>query len=167
LNNSGAPSSGINKGSNLGAGASSESGAKGAGVAGAGGAQASKVPLTQQAATTGSSPAVKAASEKTSNADQNRLDWKIFKDLSSYIWPKNDRGVKIRVVVALGLLVLGKILNVQVPFFFKDIIDKLNVEFPVESTVLGVVGAVILGCKWGQILNKGNDIDFFGQEASH
>lgn len=75
------------------------------------------------------------------------MDWKIIKDLSSYIWPKNDRGVKIRVVVALGLLVMGKMLNVQVPFFFKDIIDKLNVEFPVESTVVGVVGAVILGCK--------------------
>jgi ABC transporter ATM len=101
------------------------------------------------------SPTVKAAAEKAStNMDQNKLDWKIFKDLSTYIWPKNDRGVKIRVVVALGLLVLGKLLNVQVPFFFKDIIDKLNVEFPVESTVLGVVGAVILGCKFAFCCNK-------------
>ncbi|KAF9093413.1 Iron-sulfur clusters transporter atm1, mitochondrial [Mortierella sp. AD031] len=136
LKNTNEPPSGINKAPNSGEGSS------GAGTAG--GVYASKIPLGQQAAT-GSSPVVKAATEKTSNADQNRLDWKIFKDLSSYIWPKNDRGVKIRVVVALGLLVVGKILNVQVPFFFKDIIDKLNVEFPVGSTVLGVVGAVILG----------------------
>ncbi|KAF9585944.1 Iron-sulfur clusters transporter atm1, mitochondrial [Lunasporangiospora selenospora] len=85
------------------------------------------------------------AAEKAANAEQNKMDWKIFKELSGYIWPKDDRGVKIRVVVALSLLVMGKLLNVQVPFFFKDIIDKLNVEFPVGATVIGVVGAVILG----------------------
>jgi ABC transporter ATM len=96
---------------------------------------------------TGLSASATKASEKASNAEQNRLDWKIFKELSTYIWPKDDRGVKIRVITALGLLVMGKILNVQVPFFFKDIIDKLNTEFPVEATVLSVVGAVILGCK--------------------
>ncbi|GJJ68195.1 ATP-binding cassette, subfamily B, mitochondrial transporter ATM [Entomortierella parvispora] len=95
--------------------------------------------------TAANAAAAAKASEKAANTEQNKLDWKIFKELSSYIWPKDDRGVKIRVVTALALLVMGKILNVQVPFFFKDIIDKLNVEFPVESTVLGVVGAVIMG----------------------
>jgi len=102
---------------------------------------------TSSTATAANAAAGAKASEKAANTEQNKLDWKIFKELSSYIWPKDDRGVKIRVVSALALLVMGKILNVQVPFFFKDIIDKLNVEFPVESTVLGVVGAVILGCK--------------------
>ncbi|KAF9540831.1 Iron-sulfur clusters transporter atm1, mitochondrial [Mortierella hygrophila] len=140
LKNTNEPPSGINIGSSAsGAGVSPKPGS------GAAAAQTAKIPLTQQAAVSGTSPAVKAAAEKASNTDQNQMDWKIIKDLSSYIWPKNDRGVKIRVVVALGLLVMGKILNVQVPFFFKDIIDKLNVEFPVESTVIGVVGAVILG----------------------
>jgi ABC transporter ATM len=104
----------------------------------------------QQSASTASAAAAAAgrASEKALNAEQNKLDWKIFKELSGYIWPKDDRGVKIRVVTALGLLVMGKILNVQVPFFFKEIIDNLNTEFPVESTVLTVVGAVILGCEY-------------------
>ncbi|KAF9969672.1 Iron-sulfur clusters transporter atm1, mitochondrial [Actinomortierella ambigua] len=78
-------------------------------------------------------------------ADQNKLDWRIFKELSTYIWPKGDKGVKFRVVTALTLLVLGKVLNVQVPFFFKDIIDNLNVTFPEGTTVFAVAGAVILG----------------------
>lgn len=120
--------------------------------AGPAGVGASKTPLGHQAAAAGlnanASVSVKAA-EKAANAEQNKLDWKIFKELSSYIWPKDDRGVKIRVVAALGLLVMGKLLNVQVPFFFKDIIDKLNVDFPVEATALSVVGAVVLGCKSG------------------
>ncbi|ORZ21034.1 P-loop containing nucleoside triphosphate hydrolase protein [Lobosporangium transversale] len=109
--------------------------------AGAAAAIKSSKPLSQPVNASGS----KTLEGTASNAEQNRLDWKIFKDLSTYIWPKDDRGVKIRVVAALGLLVTGKILNVQVPFFFKEIIDKLNVEFPAEATVLGVVGAVILG----------------------
>lgn len=101
----------------------------------------------KEAASKSSNVATATVNENTTNTDQNKLDWKIFKELSGYIWPKDDRGVRIRVVTALSLLIMGKILNVQVPFFFKDIIDKLNVDFPVESTVIGVVGAVILGCK--------------------
>ncbi|KAF9925018.1 Iron-sulfur clusters transporter atm1, mitochondrial, partial [Mortierella alpina] len=112
--------------------------------AGPAGVGASKSLLGHQAATAGPTAAVSAsvkAAERAANAEQNKLDWKIFKELSSYIWPKDDRGVKIRVVAALSLLVMGKLLNVQVPFFFKDIIDKLNVDFPVEATALSVVGA--------------------------
>ncbi|KAF9116947.1 Iron-sulfur clusters transporter atm1, mitochondrial [Mortierella sp. AM989] len=125
----------------------SGSGAGSGAKAGVTGASTSKNLLGNghQAATGSTASSASKASEAASNVDQNRLDWKIFKELSGYIWPKNDRGVKIRVVVALGLLVTGKILNVQVPFFFKDIIDKLNMEYPVESTVIAVVGAVILG----------------------
>ncbi|KAF9358375.1 Iron-sulfur clusters transporter atm1, mitochondrial [Mortierella sp. AD094] len=135
---------------NAGKGAAESGSGTGSGAkAGITGANSSKNLLGNQTATSstasGASVSASKASEKASNADQNRLDWKIFKELSGYIWPKDDRGVKIRVVVALGLLVMGKILNVQVPFFFKDIIDKLNLEYPVESTVVAVVGAVILG----------------------
>lgn len=45
---------------------------------------------------------------------------------------------------------LSQVLNVQVPFFFKDIIDALNV--PVDPTtpngVFVVAGTVIIGCEW-------------------
>lgn len=32
----------------------------------------------------------------------------------------------MRVVSALGELVMGKVINVQMPYIFKQIIDKLN-----------------------------------------
>ncbi|KAG0291848.1 Iron-sulfur clusters transporter atm1, mitochondrial, partial [Dissophora globulifera] len=118
--------------------------------AAAGAGNSSKTLLTQSSTSSSTVTATATkASEKTAssnaNAEQNRLDWKIFKDLAMYIWPKNDRGVKIRVVVALSLLVMGKILNVQVPFYFKEIIDKLNMDFPQGAAVMTVVGAAILG----------------------
>lgn len=40
-----------------------------------------------------------------------------------------------------------KVLNVQVPLFFKDIIDALNVEINSDTTVWVLVGSLILGCR--------------------
>ncbi|CAO3599022.1 unnamed protein product [Absidia cylindrospora] len=62
-----------------------------------------------------------------------------------YIWPKNDAGVKARVVIALSLLVGGKLLNVQVPFYFKNVVDSLNATIPEDATMWAVCGAAIIG----------------------
>jgi hypothetical protein len=51
------------------------------------------------------------------------------------------------VIGALGLLVAGKVLNVQVPFFFKDVVDALNVPITAESSVWILAGASIAGCE--------------------
>lgn len=44
-----------------------------------------------------------------------------------------------------------QLLNVQVPFFFKGIIDTLNVEVDPTSSqgVLAIAGTVIVGCACG------------------
>lgn len=47
----------------------------------------------------------KAVSEK----EQSRKDWEIIKKLVPNIWPKNDWGTKTRVVLAVSLLVGGKV----------------------------------------------------------
>ncbi|RCH94080.1 Iron-sulfur clusters transporter atm1, mitochondrial [Rhizopus azygosporus] len=77
--------------------------------------------------------------------DRNATDWAIIKQLMKYIWPKNDIGVKTRVVIALSLLIGGKLLNVQVPFFFKNVVDSLNVTIPDDATLWTVCGAAIIG----------------------
>ena len=66
--------------------------------------------------------------------------------MSQYLWPKNNAGVKTRVVISLSLLVAGKLLNVQVPFFFKNIVDSMNIDFAAtSSTAWTVAGTVIVG----------------------
>ena len=45
-----------------------------------------------------------------------------------YIWPKDSAEMRKRVVIALGLLVGAKLLNISVPFFFKHAVDTLNRE---------------------------------------
>ncbi|KAK0750601.1 P-loop containing nucleoside triphosphate hydrolase protein [Schizothecium vesticola] len=65
--------------------------------------------------------------------------------MSRYLWPKDSLGDKARVVLAVGLLVGAKVLNVQVPFYFREIIDSLNIDFSTTGgTVATTAGAMIL-----------------------
>lgn len=81
---------------------------------------------------------------------------KMLKSLVATIWPKNKPSFKIRVVIALTLLIGSKLLNVQVPFFFKSIIDEMNVEWSEHLGTVGtVIGSLILaygGARFGAVL---------------
>ncbi|KAI8970973.1 P-loop containing nucleoside triphosphate hydrolase protein [Pilobolus umbonatus] len=77
--------------------------------------------------------------------ERNATDWAIIRQLMKYIWPKDNITVKSRVVIALALLVSGKLLNVQVPFFFKNVIDSLNIPVTDDISLWTVCGAAIIG----------------------
>lgn len=85
-------------------------------------------------------------SEKVvSNKEQRKVDLAIMRDMIQYLWPKGEIGTKIRVGAALGLLVSAKILNVNVPFYFKSIVDSMNVDFlAVGGTAWTVAGSMIV-----------------------
>nr|QFR37207.1 ABC transporter [Cyberlindnera americana] len=81
---------------------------------------------------------------------------KIIRDLMAYLWPRNKLSFKIRVVSALSFLILAKVLNVQVPFYFKSIIDGMNIDWANDvGTISAVIGATILaygGARFGAVL---------------
>lgn len=104
----------------------------------------SEPPKSQSTAVQGLDTPSKAISEKS----QAKADWRIIIQLARNVWPKNSPGVKVRVAGALGLLVAGKLLNVQVPFFFKYIVDSLNVPITESTTVWVLAGASIAGCEF-------------------
>lgn len=84
------------------------------------------------------------AEQTVSNKEQRRADWIIIKEMVQYIWPKGDLGARARVGTALALLVGSKVLNVQVPFYFKTIVDSMNVDFvALGGTAWTVAGAMI------------------------
>jgi ATP-binding cassette, subfamily B, heavy metal transporter len=57
---------------------------------------------------------------------QNHLQTLIT--LLPYLWPAGETGLRVRVVVAMTLLVAAKGFNVYVPFFYKASVDALSVE---------------------------------------
>ena len=99
--------------------------------------------------TTGPSPSAKSdealGQGAASSKEQRKADWAIMKEMSKYLWPKDDMSAKTRVSTALALLIGAKLLNVQVPFYFKNIVDSMNIDFAaVGGTAWTVGGSMIV-----------------------
>ena len=77
--------------------------------------------------------------------EQRKVDIGIMKEMVQYLWPKGDFGTKLRVSSALAMLVGAKVLNVEVPFYFKSIVDSMNIDFmAVGGTAWTVAGSMIV-----------------------
>lgn len=69
-----------------------------------------------------------------------------------YIWPADDKSIRDRVSLAIGLLIGAKLMNVAVPFTFKYAIDYLNVGATLNlgsapETILTVATSLLVGCE--------------------
>jgi ATP-binding cassette subfamily B protein len=82
----------------------------------------------------------------TGTADDRRSGWRTIRKVSPYLWPENDPGARMRVVLALVALLLSKVATVTTPFFFKEAVDTLAPEpgaaQPAFMLVTGAVGLV-------------------------
>lgn len=88
------------------------------------------------------------AEQTVTNKEQRKADWAIIKEMSHYLWPKDNLGTRLRVGLSVALLVGAKLLNVQVPFYFKSIIDSMNIDFAaLGGTAYTVAGSMIVACK--------------------
>lgn len=102
-------------------------------------------PVLKGGAETGEKNNNLLAEQVTTNAEQRKADFAIMKEMMQYLWPKGEFGTKLRVSSALGLLVAAKVLNVQVPFYFKSIVDSMNIDFlAIGGTAWTVAGSMIL-----------------------
>jgi ATP-binding cassette subfamily B (MDR/TAP) protein 7 len=52
-------------------------------------------------------------------------DAEILRELGRHLWPPGRSDLKARVTASLGLLVVGKLVNIAVPFILKDIVDQM------------------------------------------
>ncbi|KAJ1843795.1 Iron-sulfur clusters transporter atm1, mitochondrial, partial [Coemansia sp. RSA 2703] len=69
---------------------------------------------------------------------------KIILSMFKYVWPKGDWATKSRVIAALALMLGSKILTVQVPILFKDIIDTLNIDLAAAGGTLSTIATAML-----------------------
>ncbi|KAJ6544991.1 P-loop containing nucleoside triphosphate hydrolase protein [Mycena vulgaris] len=83
--------------------------------------------------------------EHVTAKEQRRTDWRIVKTLVKHVWPKGDWKTRGTVVFGFGLLISSKLLNVQVPLIFKNIIDSLNMDVAAASTAWTIAGTLVLG----------------------
>jgi ATP-binding cassette subfamily B protein len=72
----------------------------------------------------------------------------VLRNVAPYLWPPGEREVKVRVVVALAILVAAKLIAVTTPLFYKGAVDALAGDSPDGVTMLGL-GAVGLTFAYG------------------
>ncbi|CAJ2509191.1 Uu.00g142170.m01.CDS01 [Anthostomella pinea] len=85
------------------------------------------------------------ATVEKSTQEQRKADWAIMKEMAHYLWPKKGLDTKLRVSLAVVLLVGAKVLNVQVPFYFKSIVDSMNIDVGATGgNVAMIAGSMIL-----------------------
>ncbi len=91
----------------------------------------------------GSNLADLLASSKKDKSKSNTIS--IVTELLKFVWPKDDWSTRSRVVIAMALLVSGKILNVTVPWFFKQTVDILGSVPVPDNYILTSAGAMLIG----------------------
>lgn len=106
--------------------------------------ESAQKPKPATAATNAGKQGDMLSEQVVSNAEQRKADWAIMKEMVQYLWPKGDFATKLRVGSALGLLVGAKVLNVQVPFYFKSIVDSMNIDFIAVGGTAGTVAGSML-----------------------
>jgi len=80
---------------------------------------------------------------------RTRNDLETIRTLLPYLWPKDIPGLKARVVIAVGFLVLAKVTNVAVPIFYKKAVDSLT---SAEAAVIAVPIFLLLAYGGARVL---------------
>jgi ATP-binding cassette subfamily B protein len=76
-----------------------------------------------------------------SQADVN--GWRTIRRVAPYLWPENRTDVKVRVVVAMLLLLLAKVVTVLTPMIYKEAVDALAGEGEAATLIVGAVGLTV------------------------
>lgn len=70
--------------------------------------------------------------------------WGTVKSLLPFLWAPQRADLKVRVIGAMLLLILAKLIGVYVPFLFKDAVDALTGQGAGDVTLLVVVPASLI-----------------------
>ena len=75
--------------------------------------------------------------------EERRQNRQTIRKVIPYMWPKGENWVKRRVVLAMFLLVIAKVISVLTPFFYKEAVDALGGD--VASSPAWMLGAGAVG----------------------
>jgi len=72
--------------------------------------------------------------------------WATLRRFLPYLWPKDDPGLRVRIVVAMALVLAGKGITLALPFAYKGTVDAMAGPVDTGLTVaLALVAAYALG----------------------
>jgi ATP-binding cassette subfamily B protein len=78
-----------------------------------------------------------------------------LKSLRPYLWPRDSFELRFRVVLALVLLVAGKLVTITIPFFYKAAVDTLARPAAAHAVMIAVPVGVILAYGAARVMSQG------------
>ncbi|MGE0260223.1 MAG: ABC transporter ATP-binding protein/permease [Alphaproteobacteria bacterium] len=75
-----------------------------------------------------------------------------LRGLAPYLWPRDSLELRARVVLAVALLIAGKLVNITIPLFYKHAVDALSAPRP---ELIAVPVALILAYGAARVLSQG------------
>jgi ATP-binding cassette, subfamily B, heavy metal transporter len=81
----------------------------------------------------------------------DRGQWETMKGLTPYMWPEGRSDLKLRVIIALSLLILSKIVTVYTPYAFKYATDALAPKDNAAAIALTVALMMVLAYGAGRV----------------
>jgi ATP-binding cassette, subfamily B, heavy metal transporter len=66
-----------------------------------------------------------------------------LKGLGPYLWPRDSIELRVRVVLAMALLIAGKLANITVPLFYKQAVDALSGAGTAGAVIAVPVGLIL------------------------
>ncbi|NVO55695.1 ABC transporter ATP-binding protein/permease [Rhodobacteraceae bacterium B1Z28] len=81
-------------------------------------------------------------SDDMADDDERRSGWLTIRKVAPYLWPDDEPWVKRRVMIAMGMLVVAKLIAVYTPILYKGAVDSLAGE-GVPPLALGAIGVTV------------------------
>ena len=75
--------------------------------------------------------------------------WQTMRRIAPYLWPKDELWVRQRVVLALVMLVISKIVSVCTPYLYKKAVDAFSNHASLDSATPLLLGAVAMTVAYG------------------
>ncbi|WP_146346972.1 ABCB family ABC transporter ATP-binding protein/permease [Phaeobacter marinintestinus] len=75
--------------------------------------------------------------------DERQSGWRTIRKVAPYMWPDDQPWVKRRVVLALVVLVVAKLIAVYTPVLYKGAVDALAKDGGIPPLALGAIGLTV------------------------
>ncbi|QJF50649.1 ABCB family ABC transporter ATP-binding protein/permease [Roseobacter ponti] len=82
------------------------------------------------------------AADERAAEEERRSGLRTIRKVMPYLWPQDPQWVRRRVVLAMAMLILSKLISVATPFFYKGAVDALAEE-GVPMLALGAIGLTV------------------------
>jgi ATP-binding cassette, subfamily B, heavy metal transporter len=88
----------------------------------------------------------------TTPTDSSNLDFAVMKRFLPYLWPKDQPGLRVRIVISLLLVLISKLVQFSMGWLYGQAIDRMTPGHEAAVTIAIALVAAYAGARFGGVL---------------